>query len=653
MQLTETIDGKGAFRATPRSLARGRPGSAPAALRRPERACHSLPAASRPGTSGMSRIIGYHLGRAPAIFRLGFLALIATVVIISPSMTWANVPPPPVNQYLGVPDVRYRDMTSATCLECHGNPGKAAAPVKSGYLPDRHHLRIDTPIGRFSASPFPERSPDGNHKCVTCHQLVWREDESRPAGGSVQLVLDEGFRDCLNGCHTQKKNQLGRLIASVHHLTENAQLANCHNCHGSLIDDPNGDHRIPDPIGNPGDRENHYDISLTTPWPGIGFYNSRVQLRGALRAYYRPRLVLPPSPSEEQLLAKQETEALIDYIMDNFNPPIGETGRPMGNCSYCHFAGTDDMTGLRIGVNYANHHGTGVGQPGTGSVHGCTLCHQPSAPPDYTIRGCERCHGIESLHNIEYDANGDGVVIGEEDPFYGHIGNPKNCDGCHRNYQGEISGASAGGTTGGDFLIPEITEISVSSAVAGRATRLTISGTGFMDREHAGTQSSWLRLEGIDRNTFDIPPDLLSPSQMEVTLERNIPPGSYRMRVVKQREPDRKTVTSTALNFLIVPEPTIDSAVCAGDRVTITGSGFGSYLEAVDSGTMVSASSSSCDITSWSDDRIVAECSSLGEGSVRVDGIFGSATTPLSCDSGRPRWWTIWSWWSSWSWSRR
>ena len=578
------------------------------------------------------------------------MAVVTAMLSVS---AWGNMLPPPVNQYMGIPDARFYDMTYLTCLECHGNPEKAPAPVRKGYLPDRHHLRIDTPIGRYSASPYPERSPDGTHKCVTCHQMEWVEDPSQPAGGSLQLKLDTGFRDCLNGCHTQKKNSMGMLIASVHHLTEDAQNADCHNCHGSLIDDPNGDHRIPDPASNPDDRENHYDISLTTPWPGIGFYKSRVQLRSALRAYYSFRLDLPLYPSEEQLRAKRETEELIENIMDNFDPPIGENGRPMGNCAYCHFAGIDDTRGLQIASNYANHHGTGVGQPKTGSVHSCGLCHRPHAPPDYTIRGCERCHGIESLHNIEYDVNGDGVTVGEEAPYYGHIGNPQNCDGCHRNYQGDLSAASGSQATGGDFLIPEITGLGSAVAIAGRESDLRVTGTGFVDVDYSGSQHTWLRLNGADGTVLDIQPDSVSAVLIEATIGAELPPGSYRMIVVKQREPDGKMVTSTAVNFLVVPEPDIESTSCTGNTVTITGSGFGAYLDAMDSGTGVSSNSSSCDVTSWNDGQIVAECKSgLGD-SIRVDGIFGGVTATVSCASGRPRWWAIWSWWSSWSWSRR
>ncbi len=586
--------------------------------------------------------------------------ILLVMAALAAGAVWASVPPPPVNQYLGIPDTRFAEMTFVTCLGCHGAPESTSAPLKSGYLPDRHHLRIDTPIGAYSASPFPEKSPDGEHKCVTCHAIDWVEDPSRPSGGFFRFAQDPSdpvFRDCLN-CHTQKKNRQGELIATVHHLTERAQQANCHICHGSLIDDPNGDHRIPDPANHPDDPENHYDISLTTPWPGIGFYNSRVQLRGALKAAFAYKLELPPNPTEEDLRRKEEAEAQIDYIMENFDPPTGETGRPMGNCTYCHFAGIDDVTGQRININYATHHGTGVGQPGSGSVHGCTLCHQPSAPPDFTIRGCERCHGINSLHSIEYDAIGDGVVAGEELPFFGHIGNRKNCDGCHKNSRDEMVSANIDSRFDNITLIPEISEISRTVVTAGLASTLQIIGSGFVNTlsssHTSGNQErTWLRLTRNDGTTIDIHPDSVSSTHMEVTIPANLSAGNYNLTITKG-DPSGKELNSTSIHFLIKPEVAIDDIRCEGEHLTLWGSGFGSYLDAEDSGTLLSSNGERCSIESWSDRKIVASCAGGIENPVRLNSIFGTATTNVTCRRAEgPRWWSIWSWWSSWSWARR
>jgi len=452
------------------------------------------------------------------------------------------------------------------------------------------------------------------------------------------------------------------LIATVHHLTDRAQQGSCHDCHGSLINDPNGNHRIPDPASYPDDEKNHYDISLTTPWPGAGFYNRRVQLRDALEASFSYKLDIPFSPTEEQIRKKEEAEAQINYIMENFDPPVGETGRRMGNCSYCHFSGTDDITGEIINTNYANHHGTGVGQPGSGSVHSCDLCHQPYAPPDYTIRGCERCHGISSLHSIEYDADGNGVVIGEEEPYLGHIGNQKNCDGCHKNSQHEMVFASTTFQFADIRIVPGISAINATGMTTGLSIRLVLSGSGFADAVATGASmemggySTWLQLVKVDGTTVKVSPDFVSPSRMEVMLPADLMPGSYNLAVVRAGERGEAELVSAAINFLVKPDVSIDALDCNDNTVTITGSGFGRYLNLEDSGTTITTGTDSrvCAVNSWSDSRIVADCSPGIGHLIRVNSVFGSASADTQCETAdSPKWWSIWSWWASWSWSRR
>jgi hypothetical protein len=67
-------------------------------------------------------------------------------------------------------------------------------------------------------------------------------------------------------------------------------------------------------------------------------------------------------------------------------------------------------------------------------------CHELSSTGDYKIRDCERCHGPDSLHNIQVDStNADNIgtiVIGGEDAGYGHVGRDagpgdSDCWGCH------------------------------------------------------------------------------------------------------------------------------------------------------------------------------------------------------------------------------
>ncbi len=554
---------------------------------------------------------------------------------------WASVPPPPVNQNIGIPDRVMNNMSWETCLGCHATPGSSQVPVKEGYLPDRHHLRVNTPIEKYSASPFPGKSPDGTHQCTTCHLVDWIADASWPDGGYFAFAPDPGgsaFRNCLN-CHKQVAN-----VASVHHLTQKAQDAKCHFCHGNIVNDPNGDHYIPDtPIVN------------VTPRPGRG------------------------------------------------SGEIGITGEKTGGCRYCHGEGVDDVTGIVVPVNErgnssnATHHGTGIARGGTSSVHDCSLCHNWGLEPGplngpYNIRGCERCHGISSLHNIQFDAVGDGIVPGEEEPFYGHVGNNLDCRGCHGpnptfphfpypgdpdfDHLGEQSdclGCHRSGSfnrTGGMFaaavtdkpafgpVIPYIAGISRKQVVAGQAVTLSLTGSGFYAEGDGMDIPSRLELFSEQEEVIEITPTLVSPTLMEAELPANLAPGTYAVKAVK------KSVGSNIVNIVVLPAVVIDEISCSGDnRITIAGSGFSSYLDAENSGTTVSidATGERCEVESWQDHRIIANCPLGNGGVIAVQSVFGDISAEVACatsgtsstEEGRPRWWSIWSWWSSWSWSRR
>ena len=114
-------------------------------------------------------------------------------------------------QHPDIAEDELAEMISEDCLKCHGNPSNAITPADSGYLPDRHHLRVDTPIGTYSASPYPDRSSNGKHQCVTCHLVDWVPDPTMPSGRSYQLLQDTapaGSRNCLR-CHIPNPSQAG------------------------------------------------------------------------------------------------------------------------------------------------------------------------------------------------------------------------------------------------------------------------------------------------------------------------------------------------------------------------------------------------------------------------------------------------------------
>ncbi len=550
--------------------------------------------------------------------------LVFTAICIAGTSSWANIPPPPVNQNLGIADGVMNNMTFYNCLECHGDPANASAPVNLGYLPDRHHLRVDTPIGKYSASPFPDNSPDGTHKCITCHKVDWVSDPSKPLGGFFKFAQDPSepeFRNCLN-CHEQKPS-----ITSVHHLTPKAQEAQCPLCHGSLVNFPYDDHYIPD-----------YDISFITPWPGDNYD--------------------------------------ISSQSGQFDPPVADyNGRRKGNCEHCHFSGTDQATGLIIPTNYDTHHGTGVGQPESGSVHSCNLCHDLD-PPDHTIRACEKCHGVSTLHNIEFDGAGDGITPGKEDPFWGHIGNSANCRGCHGNFAGASSRAvlqSDSSLLSESNVVPTFSHIGIwrgnsrkirsfssrqtdtSQQTAG-SRKIYFSGSGFISQIDSpdGTVEIIARLVLTNDNgdTFEYEPVLATPTTLEYILPENLPPGSYDVYLAK------KSVMSPIANLVIRPTVIVDDVSCDNGEIVINGSGFSGYLDAENSGTNIidPQTSKLCAINSWDNNTIVANCGDEYIENIRINTVFGDTSANTTCEdnsTGRPDWWSLWSWFALWGWAGR
>ncbi len=136
---------------------------------------------------------------------------------------WADVPPPPVNQTLGMPDVGFSNMAEADCRVCH-----------SSGLVDEHHEEYGKTVDTSGSVtvPYPDTDGDGNddteYSCLSCH------------GDSFAVE-----RDCLV-CHTGD---------SPHHDGS----TDCQSCHGSIVDNAGDGHYIPT-----------YAPSLVTPSPSGG-----------------------------------------------------------------------------------------------------------------------------------------------------------------------------------------------------------------------------------------------------------------------------------------------------------------------------------------------------------------------------------------------
>jgi hypothetical protein len=526
-----------------------------------------------------------------------FISLIAALIFTMAFaiVSVADIPPPPVNQIVGIPDTSFNNLVESDCRFCHEDPNI----VDDAHIPNRHHLLVGTPVpsGTCAVSgntcernddcplfdpvageiddfctvhtdrPFPDGDTAGNYDCYSCHNLVWD-----PVTMTYQF---ETFRDC-TFCHIQDP-----IAPTTHHRTTEAQNDNCKACHGP-IDNPDDGHYIPT-----------YQPSLVTPCPS---YNS------CSAVPYKDVNDLPPDDPDA-------------------------TG---GFCNFCHdeeLAGVTDpaYTGVfgpvvPVVTNAATHHSTGLAPFAGSDISSgkCLLCHDVLAPAE--IRRCEACHGINSLHNIQIDSPAAGnvgdIIPGAEDAYWGHIGNNDDCMGCH--------GFTTASAPGAGPVIPNVGLLSTYSIVAGADTSITINGSAFTNEIMGNLVTSSVTLTAADDSETTLTPDTISVNTMNVTIPGTLAPGNYVLRAVKG------TNRSNATGLAIVPDVTITDVDC-----TVNGSGFGKKPEGTDADISIKVNGRTVDIISWTDTRInasVARCSN--KDTIVVNALYGSDTS--SSSGGKP-----------------
>ncbi|MEW6599782.1 MAG: IPT/TIG domain-containing protein, partial [Nitrospirota bacterium] len=481
----------------------------------------------------------------------------------------------------------------ADCRYCHQNEDI----VDGANIPNRHHLLRGTPVPSgtcavtadtcernedcpgFDAGtgdienfcsvhtdrPFPAGDTSGNYDCLSCHKLYWD-----PVTYTSQF---ETFRDC-TFCHIQDP-----LAPTTHHRTTEAQSKNCKACHGP-IDNPNDGHYVPT-----------YSPSLVTPCTSYDACTG------------------------------------VSYKDVNDLPP-GDAGATGGYCSFCHAASagvTDpDFIGafgavVPVVSNASTHHSTGLAPFAGSDISSgkCLWCHDITAAA--AIRRCEDCHGVNSIHNIQVDSTAAGntgsIVPGEEDAYWGHIGNNADCSGCH--------GFAASNAPATGPIIPQVGTLSTYSITAGSNTTITITGSAFTNEIYGYLVTSMVSLTDSNGNVVTLAPDTISVDTITVTIPGTLAPGNYVLRAVKGPS------SSNATGLAIIPGVTITSVSCDKKKgvLTITGSGFGTKPEGTDADINVVINGEASSILSWTDTRIKVSVSSCsGNTAVVVNALYGSAS---------------------------
>ncbi len=480
---------------------------------------------------------------------------------------WADVPAPPANQIIGVNDGVFNDLAEADCRLCHENPDQF--PVEDETIPNRHHLLVGSIIPTNTDAPF--GIPGSPYECLSCHTV----DTS---SGSVEFLVERNCREC----HIQANI----FELTVHHRTDEAmgnlpQGPDCKVCHGSLVDNIEDGHYIPTdpPTGGTPKRSG-----------GSGL-------------------------------------------------PLNSEGNGAGACDYCHSTGTgdsaipgiDSASGLLVYSNEDTHHMAGFW--GGFGAHGfvCFWCHDFNLPFEEQIRVCENCHGRDSLHNIQTDSDGDGIINpGVELPGYGHLGDPDDCWGCHA-FSHHMSASSTYLSTSSapesGPIVPHINRINASVLTAGTESAVTLEGSAFTNLSGGIELTSNVLLTASDGSSIELIPDSINEGILTVTIPGTVAVDNYHIKAVKLNKFSNPVVIS------IKPDVSITDVRCnKKDRtVTITGENFGEKPEGTDEFINVEVNGQPSDIISWTDIEInanVSRCASTYI--VTVNALFGSDTAKRS-----------------------
>ncbi len=473
-----------------------------------------------------------------SVFALAFLALIAI----------ADIPPPPVNQNFGIYDTMMVNYNETMCRGCHTTSGTIlnSTSFAIGGVPTRHHnLVSNSTINPYTNAPF---------GCTDCHPST--------LGTGNGILLDRNCMDCHNATAFWG-DSIGAHIGNFtrpHHNTTYAQLRNCKFCHGASVDDYNDGHYIP-----------QYNTSEVTPSALYKVFNSTS--------------------------GRVWGGCLACHAQDTTNsPPIFFTEVLCGTAQ-CPVNGKYPFAPVADGINNV-HHNEILGITGGSSVGDqCLWCHT-NIKNVFDIRGCETCHSVRAIHNIQVDFANTSTLIG-----YGHIGSnnpsdPENhswdCKGCHAWYDAGDVNPFAGA------IVPEVQLVTPTVFYENTPTVITLTGTNFV-------QTNDTTVVNID-DTTNLTPKTISNGQIIVTV--NLPAGNHYIKVVKTDPAENVPKPSAIKSLTVVGKVTINSAMLKSGVITIKGSGFGTkpatnaqlYVSVNHAGNQIASSS----IDAWKDNEITA-----------------------------------------------
>ncbi len=561
-----------------------------------------------------------------------FVALVGIVYALTPPPP----PPPTVPQTIGVYDTSIDWLqTNATdesaCRNCHQSTGTnvSGGTNLTGYnntiggVDTRHHRLVQLGI----MNPCTNVS----FGCQNCHP-------SAPGVGNG-VVLDHSCKDCHNGTPWWG-NSIGGNVCNVprpHHLNTSNDTANigtpamnrtCNFCHGNVVDNYNDQHYIPSYdtsfMITPYATYKITNFSQPNPFP---VYNGEGQLvpdktwGGCESCHLSNTNVTGQGPDpfpwpigsnhanhHKEILGFLRFEGRSPYqnLSTDF---LNGSSHITNTCAVCHVIDVNNVSGhgntFPLLLNLTNPNDGEILNPAI-EVRNSSIEQQDlalgaieSGTVNVTFNGtgCEKCHSVMSLHNIQFNYSQNGPQ------GLGHINNNTDCSGCHNSW------LPADTWTPGP-LVPTITGITPATLPAGNATTLTITGLNFINPD--GNYTSVVTVNGVS----------YTPSSETATqIVANIPAltaGTYLLQILKNGD-----TLSNLVPVTVVLNPSIRSAIFTPGKngpgtLTITGAGFGTkpttnaqyYISASHNGTQIIASS----VAIWKDTQIVAKITEVNSG---------------------------------------
>ena len=556
-------------------------------------------------------------------------ALLLFAVLAGIGYAFTPPPPPPVPQTIGLQDISIDFLVTnqtdqSVCRQCHQSTG---TNISGGYnntlggVATRHHTLVVQGILNACTNNV--------YGCPSCHAV-------NPAmqGG---VLLDRSCVDCHNGTAFWG-NGIGAQVCNFprpHHVNTSYASSNignpaanrtCKFCHGSFVDDYNDGHykgsyaadfmitpyasfRVtnvsqPDGLGNQGGNILSISDKHTVGVSPTGGYKT---WGGCYSCHLSNYSAIPQqigSNYDNHHLSILGSGSIGGTGYQTNATPFNLSYAPGGRaCFVCHVidpSGSGGPLELTLTNTFVTPNQILVNamelRDSTIESADALINSYETGTTNITVNGtgCEKCHGVMSLHNIQ----GSGGYTYNGPQGLGHINNNTDCSGCHSSWLPADSWTSGA-------IIPTVDTVSPSVIAVGTATTLTITGSNFVNDAY----TSVVTVDGV---TYT----LTSITDMKIVV--NIPAlsaGVHKLQLVKGGNTLSKLSTLT-----IVSNPKITSAKLSKGVITITGTNFGTkpatnaqyYVSVKHAGNQIVSTS----INSWSNTQIKAKNSAAAIGDI-------------------------------------